>query len=93
MSSARNTRIEYHDGLEKKRKMISTLRAQGLSDEEIAKQIVDSRNQDRLSHYKTPEALDVVYKRNLKKYQNKTALPTSPNLKNTAGLKALLMLR
>jgi hypothetical protein len=72
VSVARTTRLEYHAGLEKKQEFVNTLRLDGVSDDDIARQIVEMRNQDRLSHYKTPEALEVVYQRNLSKYGNKT---------------------
>lgn len=42
-----------------------------MADEAIAKKLVEARNQARLSHYKTPEALDVVYQRNMSAYGNK----------------------
>lgn len=72
VSAARNTRLEYHAGLDKKREFVNTHRLDGVSDDSIARQMVEMRNQDRLSHYKTPEALEVVYQRNLTKYGNKT---------------------
>ena len=72
VSAARATRLEYHVGLEKKKMFVDTLREKGVSDDAIARQIVEMRNQDRLSHYKSPEALEVVYQRNLEKYGNKT---------------------
>lgn len=37
----------------------------------IPQKLVDLRNADRLSHYKTDEALQVVFKRNLKQYGSK----------------------
>ncbi|WP_110187879.1 RHS repeat-associated core domain-containing protein [Pokkaliibacter plantistimulans] len=72
VSSARTTRLEYHVGLEKKQEFVNNLRLEGVSDDDIARKIVEMRNQDRLSHYKTSEALEVVYQRNLEKYGNKT---------------------
>jgi hypothetical protein len=71
VANARTTRLDYHVGLEKKKQLIENLRKEGMSTDDIAKKIVNSRNQDRLSHYKSPEALDVVYKRNLEKYGDK----------------------
>lgn len=71
VASARKTRLEYHAGLDKKREWVDTMRSEGVSDDDIARQIVDMRNQDRLSHYKTPEALESVYQRNTAKYGNK----------------------
>lgn len=71
VAQARVVRLEYHDGLAKKQIYIDDLRASGLSDEDIARKLVDARNNDRLSHYKTPEALEVVYERNLGLYRNK----------------------
>lgn len=71
VAKARVTRLEYHDGLAKKKILIDDLRSSGLSEEDIARKLVDARNLDRLSHYKTPEKLEVVYQRNLKEYGNK----------------------
>ena len=48
------------------------MRESGYRDEEIARMLVELRNNDRLSHYKTPEALNAVYQRNLTKYGNKS---------------------
>jgi RHS repeat-associated protein len=72
VAKARMTRLDYHVGLDKKQEFVDTLRRDGISDDDIGKQIVEMRNQDRLSHYKTPEALEVVYQRNLTKYGNKS---------------------
>lgn len=68
VSKARVVRLEYHEGLEKKRQQIASLKKDGVNDKQIAKMIVDSRNKDRLSHYKTPESLAAVHQRNLDKY-------------------------
>jgi hypothetical protein len=72
VSAARTKRLDYHVGLEKKHEFVEALRMEGVSDDHIARYIVEMRNQDRLSHYKTPEALEVVYKRNLANYGNTT---------------------
>jgi len=72
VAKARTTRLDYHVGLNKKQQFIDTLRRDGIGDDNIAKQIVEMRNQERLSHYKTPEALEAVYQRNLTKYGNKS---------------------
>src|SRR5690554_2401459 len=71
VSTARATRLDYHEGLDKKRVLIGEMRESGYDDEEIAKKLVELRNNDRLSHYKTPEALNAVYQRNLTRYGNK----------------------
>ena len=71
VANARAVRLDYHDGLNKKKAAVDELRKSGVSEEEIARKIVDKRNQDRLAHYKTPESLEAVYKRNTKKYGSK----------------------
>lgn len=71
VSIAREKRLEYHHELEKKKKLVEDLRQSGESNESIARKLVGIRNKDRLSHYKTPEDLERVYERNLKKYGNK----------------------
>jgi hypothetical protein len=68
VDKARTVRLEYHEGLDKKRQLINNLKKDGVSDQQIAQMIVDSRNKDRLSHYKTPESLAAVHQRNLDKY-------------------------
>ncbi|WP_104399827.1 RHS repeat-associated core domain-containing protein [Vibrio penaeicida] len=72
VSSARQVRLEYHVGLDQKQNFVRSLRSDGVNEGEIARQLVEMRNQDRLSHYKTEEALEMVYGRNLTKYGNKT---------------------
>ena len=72
VSKVRTTRLEYHAGLEKKQQFVDMLRSEGVSEHDIARKLVEMRNQDRLSHYKTPEALKVVYQRNIDKYGNRT---------------------
>ncbi|KPQ29314.1 MAG: hypothetical protein HLUCCX14_07250 [Marinobacter excellens HL-55] len=72
VSTARATRLDYHSGLDKKRALVVEMRESGYRDEEIARMLVELRNNDRLSHYKTPEALNAVYQRNLTKYGNKS---------------------
>jgi hypothetical protein len=71
VAKARTTRLDYHVGLDEKKQLVESLRKEGMSSDDIARKIVDSRNKDRLSHYKSPEALDVVYNRNLEKYGDK----------------------
>jgi hypothetical protein len=71
VAGARSTRLDYHAELNKKREFVDSLRRDGIDDNVIAKKIVDMRNQDRLSHDKTAESLEVVYKRNLNTYGNK----------------------
>ena len=70
VGKARETRLKYHSELEKKKELVNTLRTQGISEDGIARKLVEARNTDRLSHYKTPESLDAVYNRNLEKYDN-----------------------
>ncbi|MEJ8796580.1 PAAR domain-containing protein [Trinickia caryophylli] len=70
-AAARGKRLEYHEGLEHKRSWIEEQRAGGVSDEDIARQIVIDRNQSRLSFYSEDE-LPTVYERNLAKYGDKT---------------------
>jgi hypothetical protein len=67
VAGARTTRLEYHQRLEQKIALIDTLRLDGLTEDDIGRQIVDLRNQDRLSYYETPEALEAVYQRNISK--------------------------
>jgi uncharacterized Zn-binding protein involved in type VI secretion len=70
-AAARSTRLEYHQGLEEKRAWIEEQRASGISDEEIARQIVVDRNKSRLSFY-SEEELPTVYARNFAKYGDET---------------------
>jgi uncharacterized Zn-binding protein involved in type VI secretion len=66
-ASARATRLEYHEALEDKQAWVDEQQASGVSDENIAQQIVTDRNQSRLSFYSEDE-LPTVYARNLAKY-------------------------
>lgn len=63
-------RIDYHEGMEQKEAWIADQRSAGVPDEEIAQQITNSRNADRLSYY-AEEQLPGVYARNLAKYGDK----------------------
>ena len=72
VEKARSIRLNYHEELEQKKQLVNSLRSAKMNDEDIARTLVEKRNSDRLAHYKTPESLDAVYKRNLEKYGSKT---------------------
>ncbi|MCE2028017.1 hypothetical protein [Sessilibacter corallicola] len=90
VESARDTRLEYHEGLRKKREWVNNLRANGNSDESIARRIVDQRNQDRLSHYKTEDELAIVYRRNERRYGNKYGPTYESQLKKYQSAEAVI---
>ncbi len=70
VAGAHLTRVDYHKGLQHEIEWIGEQRAKGVSEESIARQMVDMRNQARLSKY-TEDQLPMVYERNLVEYQNK----------------------
>lgn len=70
-ASARAKRLDYHEGLEEKQAWVEEQRASGVSDEDIARQIVQERNESRLSYYPEDEQ-PTIRARNLAKYQNET---------------------
>ncbi|MET3218353.1 UNVERIFIED_ORG: putative Zn-binding protein involved in type VI secretion [Burkholderia territorii] len=70
VANARNVRLEYHQGLADERAWIADMRASGASQESIGRQIVDMRNQTRMSKY-AEDKLPVLYERNMAKYGNK----------------------
>ncbi|MFL6627929.1 MAG: hypothetical protein ACJ8G1_15915 [Vitreoscilla sp.] len=70
VAHAHQVRVSYHRGLEAEKAWIADKRAQGIGDEVIAPELVDMRNKARLSKY-SAEDLDMIYKRNEGKYQNK----------------------
>ena len=70
-ASARAKRLDYHEGLEEKQAWVEEQRASGVADEDIARQIVQERNESRLSYYPEDEQ-PTIRARNLAKYQNET---------------------
>lgn len=70
-ASARAKRLDYHEGLEEKQAWVEEQRASGVADEDIARQIVQERNESRLSFYPEDEQ-PTIRARNLAKYQNET---------------------
>lgn len=69
VANARGVRLEYHQGLADEVAWVDKMRADGVADESIARQIVDMRNQTRMSKY-SPEQLPVLYERNMGTYGN-----------------------
>ncbi len=70
-AKAKDIRLDYHSGMDKKLAQLNDLKAKGRSDEYLARRFSYLRNKDRLSYYKTPEALDKIYQRNVATYGNK----------------------
>ncbi|OUS14088.1 hypothetical protein A9Q89_01070 [Gammaproteobacteria bacterium 53_120_T64] len=69
VASARTVRLDYHQGLADEKKWIGDMRSKGLSEESVARQLVDIRNQTRMSKY-SDDKLPRLYERNMKKYNN-----------------------
>ncbi|KAF0813412.1 hypothetical protein IGB42_02341 [Andreprevotia sp. IGB-42] len=69
VANAREVRLEYHQGLADETAWVAKMRADGVADESIARQIVDLRNQTRMSKYST-EQLSMLYERNKVTYGN-----------------------
>ena len=69
VAAARAIRLDYHQGLANEASWISDMRASGANDENIARQIVDMRNQTRMSKY-SKDQLPVLFERNTKTYGN-----------------------
>jgi hypothetical protein len=69
VANAQAIRLQYHSGLQTESDFVQSLQGQGLSDEEIAPQLVQLRNQSRLSYYSESE-LPAVYERNMATYGN-----------------------
>jgi len=69
VASARQVRLDYHQGLANEAAWVSDMRATGVSDEDIASQIVDMRNQSRMSKY-SEDQLPMLYARNVNTYGN-----------------------
>jgi hypothetical protein len=84
VAAAKATRVEYHKGLAEKARWVEELRAQGQSDEAIARQLVDSRNQARMAMY-APQDLPKLMERNLAKYGNPTGPSYEDALKKADG--------
>jgi len=69
VADARTVRIGYHENLAIERNLIEDMKASGVSDEGIARKIVDMRNQTRMSMY-SEDQLPMLFERNMKTYQN-----------------------
>lgn len=78
---AQRTRIRYHDLLEAMHRTEADMRAAGASDEEIARELVDMRNQAKeiTRAGMTPEEVRVLEERNIAKYGNPLG-PTADQL-------------
>ena len=69
VAKANATRIEYHQGLADKAAWVEQQRAAGASEEAIARQMVDMRNNARMAMY-SAEDLPKLQSRNLAEYGN-----------------------
>ncbi|UQA96887.1 hypothetical protein [Streptomyces halobius] len=71
-AKARETRIRYHRLIDRMHDSVDTMRAQGRSDEDIARKVVDMRNQakDITRSGMSPQDVKALEKRNVKKYGN-----------------------
>ncbi|QND90071.1 RHS repeat/ LysM domain-containing protein [Chromobacterium vaccinii] len=67
VAAARSVRLEYHQGLADEAALVSKMRTDGVAEESIAREIVDVRNQTRMSKY-SAEQLPILYERNMMKY-------------------------
>lgn len=78
---AQRTRIRYHDLLEAMHRTEADMRAAGASEEEIARELVDMRNQAKeiTRAGMTPEEVRVLEERNQAKYGNPLG-PTADQL-------------
>lgn len=78
---AQRTRIQYHDLLEDMHRTAADMRAAGATDEEIARELVDMRNQAKAITRAgmTPEEVRILEERNLAKYGNPLG-PTADQL-------------
>lgn len=70
VAKAHQVRVSYHRGLQDEKAWVDDKRKLGVSDEDIARELVDIRNKARLSKY-SEDKLPMIYERNLNKYQNK----------------------
>ncbi|ROR00078.1 hypothetical protein EDE04_6636 [Streptomyces sp. 2132.2] len=78
---AQRTRIQYHDLLEDMHRTAADMRAAGATDEEVARELVDMRNQAKAITRAgmTPEEVRILEERNLAKYGNPLG-PTADQL-------------
>lgn len=78
---AQRTRIQYHDLLEDMHRTAADMRAAGATDEEIARELVDMRNQAKAITRAgmTPEEVRILEERNVAKYGNPLG-PTADQL-------------
>lgn len=70
VARARQVRLGYHQGLADENAWVAGMRAKGVGDEQIARELVDIRNKSRLSKY-TEEQLPMIYARNERDHQNR----------------------
>lgn len=68
----RKIRTEYLDGSERLENEIKTMHAEGASSEQIGHHVVNERNLQKVEarKYMSPEEIEVLEQRNLKKYKN-----------------------
>lgn len=78
---AQRTRMRYHDLLEDMHRTEANMRAAGAAEEEIARELVDMRNQAKeiTRAGMTPEEVRILEQRNLAKYGNPLG-PTADQL-------------
>ncbi|MFE5538235.1 hypothetical protein ACFQ78_21135 [Streptomyces sp. NPDC056519] len=78
---AQRTRIQYHDLLEDMHRTAADMREAGAGDEEIARELVDMRNQAKAITRAgmTPEEVRILEERNVAKYGNPLG-PTADQL-------------
>ncbi len=84
VAAAQVVRLGYHEDLADKAGWVEDLRAQGLGEEAIGRQIVDERNQARLSKY-APEDLPMLYERNIAEHGNPLGPSYEAVLKKALG--------
>ncbi len=70
VAAAREVRLGYHQGLADEVAWVDGMRQKGVADEDIARQLVDIRNQTRMSKY-AEDKLPMLYERNEREYGNK----------------------
>jgi hypothetical protein len=70
VAAAHVVRVGYHEGLAQEVAWVGDMRAKGVGEEQIARELVDIRNKARLSKY-SEDQLPMIYERNLGEYKNK----------------------
>jgi hypothetical protein len=69
VAGARAVRLEYHQGLADEVEWVARQRSSGVSDDDIARELVDIRNKTRMSKY-SEDKLPILFERNTQTYGN-----------------------